>query len=94
MKRSEGGMHGNNSAGTTPRGGLPSAYTVGQYNQQWIVGEAEHRRKLALAREVQDADPGPVLRTRRKAGYLLIRAGMWLCAVSFPAPNRQASASQ
>ena len=79
---------------SVPSVGLPSAYTTGQYTREWIQNEAAHRSRLQLARAAREADPGRIVRVRRKAGYLLIRAGMWLCAVRFPARNRQVSASQ
>ena len=81
------------TANDVPNAAIPSAYTAGQYNQQWIVKEAAYRQQLQLVRDARNSDPGVLVRTRRKAGILLIRAGVWLCAVSFPARNQRASLS-
>lgn len=77
-------MQAKHGAGGAGLPSVPSAYGVGQYTREWIVREAEFRRQMALVRAERDTRPGVLLRCRRKAGYVVIRAGMWLCAVRIP----------
>lgn len=74
-----------------PRIALPSVYTTGQYNREWIDKEAAYRRQLALARASREAAPARVTRARHATGILLIRAGVWLRAARFPPARRETS---
>jgi hypothetical protein len=84
-------MGGRETRSAFSQAALPSAHTAEPFGRGWIEKEAAHQRQLALAREGREAEPGRVARARRKAGYLLIRSGVWLGAVSFPPARKEPS---